>query len=166
MTHKPSKYPIAPELLSITQQQIMQLDQDSMDGAGWEYYMHGFVSGATVFQDTLIGQVRELTIVNNVEIKVSGPEIYTSCSCSRTGGVCKHAIALLYSWTNDADSFIDVGKSIAEIERLSKERLLSALRRILIHDPKYIAYALGRYPVGGGEIDETLFDEDDFEGTL
>ena len=156
---KKPQYPIAEELLSITQEQIVQLDQEIADGEGWEFYSKGFVSGATVFQDTLLGQVRELTTINNIEIKVRNREIYTSCSCSRTGGICKHAIALLYCWINDNEHFINVGTSLEQLGKFNKDELLIILKRILVRDPQYIALVFGRF-----EEDERDVFLDDFFG--
>ena len=155
-SRKRPQYPIAEELLSITQEQVVQLDQEIADGEGWEFYSKGFVSGATVFQDTILGQVRELTAINTIEIKVRNREIYTSCSCSRTGGICKHAIALLYCWTNDNDSFINVGTSLEKLEKFDKEELLNILKRILVRDPQYITLAFGRF---GEEESDVFFDD-------
>ncbi len=147
-------YPIAEELLSLTQEQIAQLDQDTSEGEGWEFYSKGFVSEATVFQDTLLGRVRELTTINHTEIKVRDREIYTSCSCAKSGGVCKHAIALLYCWTNDPENFINVGESIEKLEKFDKEELVNIIKRILKRDPKYIALAFGRFTEEDGIIDD------------
>ncbi|MDZ7295970.1 MAG: hypothetical protein ONB14_11185 [candidate division KSB1 bacterium] len=155
------RYPIAAELLSLTHEQIAQLDQECTGGRGWEFYANGFVSGATVFRDTLIGQVREFTMVNIVEIKVRGREIYTSCTCSHRGGVCNHAVALLYSWTNDGESFLDVGESMDELEKLDKGDLLRIVRRILVREPKFLALALGR---DAADDDDSLIEDDPLFG--
>ncbi len=157
MLKQSSKYPIAAELLSITHEQVAQLDQECAGGRGWEFYANGFVSGATVFRDTLIGHVREFTRVDIVEIKVRGPEIYTSCTCSHRGGVCTHALALLYSWINDGESFLDVGESMNELEKLDKGDLLRIVRRILVREPKFLALALGR---DAADDDDSLIEDD------
>lgn len=157
MLRQSAKYPIAAELLSITPEQVAQLDQECTGGHGWEFYANGFVSGATVFRNTLIGQVRELTMVNIVEIKVRGREIYTSCTCSHRGGICNHALALLYSWINDGESFLDVGESMDELEKLDKGDLLRIVRRILVREPKFLSLALGR---DAADDDDSLLEDD------
>ena len=163
MKNNLNKYPVSDALRSITQEQVTELDQESTGGEGWEYYSKGFVSGATVCQDVLLGQIRELSAVNNVEIKVRGQEIYTSCSCSRTGGVCHHAIALLYAWVDDAENFIDVGKAINELAQLDKEQLVKILQRILIRAPKFISLAVGRFTEEDSDVnEEDFFDEEGF----
>jgi|YNPNPStandDraft_1061719.scaffolds.fasta_scaffold101437_1 uncharacterized Zn finger protein len=157
MLRQSSKYPIAPELLSLTSEQVAQLDQECTGGRGWDFYANGFVSGATVFRNTLIGQVRELTMINLVEIKVRGREIYTSCTCSHRGGICDHALAVLYSWVNDGESFLDVGESMDELEKLDKVDLLRIVRRILVREPKFLSLALGR---DAADDDDSLIEDD------
>jgi len=159
------KYPVSEDLLSISQEQIAQLDQEISDGQGWQFYNNGFISGATVFQDTIIGRVRELSSVSTVEIKVHGNNIYVSCNCSTSNEICVHAVALLYSWVNDAESFLNVGKSLDELERLDKEELVGIIRKILVRDPKYLQLMLGRDAADDDHLldDGTFFLPDDLD---
>jgi len=58
------------------------------------------------------------------------------CSCPvGAGGHCKHAVALLLTWLDDPDAFVEVEDLETALERRSKAELIALIRRMM-----------GRYP--------------------
>lgn len=140
MENKDDDYEIAPELQEITERQVGILDQENTNGEGWEYYCNGQVIRAAVFGNRISGTIREYLEEFNVEIRVDEHEIMTSCTCGSRDGVCKHTIALLYSWINDQKDFINVGDQIRKLQRMEKQDLIEALERIIRYDPINIRF--------------------------
>lgn len=130
--------PISPLLTDFNLEQIAALDQELTDGEGWEFYSNGQIKCATVFENKLSGRVGNFIEEYEVEIVVMGEEVRSSCNCSRTGEICKHVIALLYSWVNDTEGFLDVGDSLQKLRSYDRERLLEIVVNIIRHDPKNI----------------------------
>ena len=131
-------YPISQALEDLEYKQIADLDENLTDGEGWEFYSSGQIRRATVFENKLAGRVGNFFEEYEVEIIVSDSELRGSCNCSRTGQFCKHMLALLYCWVNDAEGFTNVGDSLLELKSYEKERLLEIVANIIIHDPKNI----------------------------
>ena len=99
---------ISPILTNISQQQIAILDQENTNGEGWNYYCNGQVIHAVVFRNKLLGIIREYIEDFKVQIKVDEHEISCSCSCDSENVICKHIVALLYSWIYDQNEFINL----------------------------------------------------------
>lgn len=151
------EYTISPDLLEINERQIAILDQENVDGEGWDYYCNGEVVRATIFENKISGTVRELVDSFDVEIKAVQNEITTSCSCGTKEGVCKHTIAFLYSWVNDRADFMDVGISMKKLQRMERQELIDIIERVLQNDPTNVRFFSDR------DYDE---DELDIEGLL
>lgn len=135
MTYSYDIYEIAPELKEINERQVGILDQENTDGEGWDYYCNGQIIRAAVFGNRITGTVREYIEEFNVEIRVDHHEITTSCTCGTRQGVCKHIIALLYSWINDKEDFINIGDQIKKLYNMDKQELIDVIERIIHNDP-------------------------------
>jgi len=150
-------FTIAPELLKINERQIAILDQENTDGEGWDYYCNGQVVRAAIYQNRIVGTVRELVETFDVEIKVEQNEIITSCSCGSREGVCKHTVAFLYSWVNDRSDFLNVGNSIKKLYTMEKRDLIDIIVRVIQNDPTNVRFFFNN------ALDE---DELDIEGLI
>ncbi len=151
------EYAISPDLLEINERQIAILDQENVDGEGWDYYCNGEVVRATIFENKISGTVRELVDSFDVEIKADQNEITTSCSCGTKDVVCKHTIAFLYSWVNDRVDFLDVGISMKKLQKMERQELIDIIERVLQNDPTNVRFFSDR------DYDE---EELDIEGLL
>lgn len=140
MKQKGNKFPISSELMSITEQQVSHLDQEVAEGKGWDFYCNGQVVQSTVFQDRLSGIVVDDFNQYNVEIKIDKDQIIGTCNCSVRGQICKHIVALLYSWVNDGEGFEDVGNALQLLENKNKEELLAIISRMIVKNPRNIVY--------------------------
>ena len=135
MAFSEESYKISSELEDINERQVGILDQESTDGEGWEYYCNGQIVRAAVIGNRIVGTIREYLEDFNVVIKVDDKEITTSCSCGTREGVCKHIIALLYSWINDKDDFVNIGDQIKQLHLMEKQELIDVIERIIQNDP-------------------------------
>ncbi len=135
MTYSDDVYEIAPDLKEINEHQVGILDQENTNGEGWDYYCNGQIIRAAVFGNRITGTVREYIEEFNVEIRAGHHEITTSCTCGTRQGVCKHIIALLYSWINDKEDFINIGDQIKKLYNMEKQELIDVIERIIQNDP-------------------------------
>ncbi len=140
MSFSEETYEIAPELKNINERQIGILDQENTDGEGWDYYCNGQIVRAAVSGNRISGIVRDYIEEFNVVIRVDEHEITTSCSCGTRDGVCKHIIALLYSWIHDKDDFINIGDQVKKLQGMEKQQLINVIERIIQNDPINIRY--------------------------
>jgi len=140
MNEKNDNFRISNDLTSLTEQQISYLDQEVSEGKGWEFYCNGQVIQSTVFQNRLSGIVVENFDQFSVEVKISDSQIIGTCNCGIRGQICKHVVALLYSWVNDGEGFEDVGNSLRLLENKNKEELLAIISRMIVNNPRNIVY--------------------------
>ncbi len=122
--------------IKITERQIALLDQENTNGEGWNFYCTGQIVHASVFNDEISGIVRDFSENNQVNIKFREHEIECSCSCSSKRVICKHVIALLYSWINDREEFINIATFMDHLKTLKKDRLIEILKELLIDNPR------------------------------
>ena len=126
---------ISKDLESINERQVAILDQDSTNGESWDYYCNGQIINATVNKNRISGIVRELGDEFHIEITVSENEISSYCSCGLKESVCKHVIALLYSWVNDREDFVNINSLIKRLHQMEKHELIEIFERIFEDSP-------------------------------
>jgi len=143
---------ISPDLKTINERQIGILDQENTDGQGWEYYCNGQIIRAAVLGNKISGTVREYFEEFDVEIRVDHHEISTSCTCGTRDAICKHSLALLYSWIHDQRDFINIGDQIKRLHDMEKYELIDVIERILVNDPVNVRF-----------LNSSSFDESDLD---
>jgi len=131
---------LSPILTNITQKQVAILDHDNTNGEGWDYYCNGQVIHAIVSKNEISGIIREYLEDFKVEIKVNEFEISCTCSCDSKNVICRHIVALLYSWVFDKSEFINLNKFLNQLENMDKEKLIKAIERFIINDPRNIKF--------------------------
>ncbi|UCE07108.1 MAG: SWIM zinc finger family protein [bacterium] len=157
MAYSEDSYEIAPELKDINERQVGILDQENTDGQGWDYYCNGQIIRAAVLGNRITGTVREYIEEFNVEIRVDRYEITTSCTCGTRQGVCKHIVALLYSWIHDKEDFINIGDHIKRLHDMNKQELIDVIERIIQNDPINVRFFSGySYDEGGLDIEDLI----------
>jgi len=144
---------VSSDLASLDSVQIEALDRNAASGKAKEYYENVQVTRATVYRNKLYGRVGNFLEEHQVEITVHENEISSSCTCGEARNICKHAIALLYSWVNDGRDFRNIGKTLIEIKKMDKERLLEIVSNIIRLHPDFIDLFLARQRPDWDEID-------------
>jgi uncharacterized Zn finger protein len=158
MSYDEDLYTIAPELREINERQIGILDQENTDGEGWDYYCNGQIVRAAVLGNRISGTIREYTEEFDVVIRVDLHEVTTSCTCGTKQGVCKHIVALLYSWIHDKEDFINIGDQIKKLHDMEKQQLIDVIERIVQNDPINVRF-FSDYSLDFNELDvERLMD--------
>ncbi len=135
MNNKGNKYLISKELDSINEREIAILDQENTDGSSWDYYCNGQIIQATVYNNRISGVIKELADEFHVEITADENEISSNCSCGFKEGVCNHVVALLYSWVNDREDFVNIGTLIRRLHDKDKQELIEIIERIFENNP-------------------------------
>jgi len=151
-------FSISKALLEITERDVTLLDQEVSNGEGWESYNRGEIINPTVLYNKLSAIFHEQFQEYTIEVQINGAEISTKCSCGSYGKICKHVVALLFSWVSDSDGFINVGNSLHEFQKKDKTDLLHIIARIFIKNPQNIFLLNG--------VDPLDDDYDDAEGLL
>ena len=152
MSYDEDLYTIAPELREINERQIGILDQENTDGEGWNYYCNGQIVRAAVLGNRISGTIREYTEEFDVVIRVDLHEVTTSCTCGTKQGVCKHIVALLYSWIHDKEDFINIGDQIKKLHNMEKQQLIDVIERIVQNDPINVRF-FSDYSLDFNELD-------------
>ena len=151
---------ISPILTNITQKQVAILDQENTNGEGWDYYCNGQVIHAIVSKNDISGIIREYLEDFKVQIKVNEFEIFCKCSCDSENVICRHVVALLYSWVFDKSEFINLDKFLNKLENMEKEKLIKVVERFIVDDPRNIKFFNTQrdFEVNDFDIDNLTFD--------
>ncbi|NOZ61215.1 MAG: hypothetical protein GXO74_06000 [Calditrichaeota bacterium] len=145
---------IVEELMNISERMVALLDNENTDGESWDYYCNGQVVKAAVFRNKITATVREVVDEFQIQIIADGRQLLSSCSCGARDRLCKHVISLLYSWVNDREDFLDVGRMVENLDSMEKSELVEVIERILRTDPSKARFLKRRYE------DEFDVDED------
>ena len=129
-----NSYAVSNYLYDLTEKQIATLDQEVANGAGWHLYCDSYINRPTVFKNKISGRFRNFSEDYIVEIKVDEKQITTFCSTCRSGEICVHAVALLYSWIYDSEGFINLADSIKQFDGMDKSELIEIIARMLLKD--------------------------------
>ena len=145
---------IVQDLLDLRISHVEALDRRATLGKSEQYYQNAMISHASVYRNQLFARVGNFLESFEVSITVHGKEISSSCSCGNARKICKHTIALLYSWVNDSQDFLNIGKSLQEIQNLDRDRLVEIIVNILRHNPAYIDFFLSKRALEWDEIED------------
>lgn len=137
---KTADYTISDGLFTLTEKQVVTLDQEATNGTGWNLYCQSYINRPTVFKNKISGRFRNIEQDYFVEVKVEERQITTFCSTCRNGEICEHSVALLYSWIYDRDGFTNVGDSIKRLKKMNKDELIEIIAKILAKDMENIEY--------------------------
>jgi len=148
---------ISPELASLTFSQIQALDREATNGETFAYYESSQVSRATVYRNRISGIVGNFVEQFQVQITVHQQEISGYCSCGKSLHICKHVVALLYSWVNDGGDFLNVEHALSEIREMDRDRLIEVVSNIIRHDPQYLDLFFAKNKEEWDEIDPDPF---------
>jgi len=144
-------------LKNLTFEQVQALDREVTNGQAFRYYENSQVSKATVYRNKISGMVGNFAERYEVHVTVHEQEISGSCTCGRSLKVCKHVVALLYSWVNDGGDFLDVGQALKKIKDMDRDRILEVVSNIIRHDPQYIDLFFAKNTQDWDEIDQDPF---------
>lgn len=150
-----NKLQISDYLKKITERDVNLLDQEATDGEGWNTYCNGQITNPTVLHDHISGICFDHFAEYSVDVRVMQNQISSKCSCEQHGSICKHVVALLYSWINDGEAFRNIGQTIQDMQTKNKDELIEILTKILTRNPQSV------FLISGSESDE---DFDDIDG--
>ena len=154
MNARPLHNDISPQWREITHEQVADLDRAATNGASWDFYCGSYIHHPTVCGNKMSGLVQDAVAEYFAEIRVDQNRLIAGCNCGERTGICKHAVALLYSWVDDGDGFLNVADALKRLRHKDKEDLLAILGRLLMLDPRNLSLLDENSPVGSFEEDD------------
>ena len=125
-------------LYDIDESHLATLDQEATNGEAWQLYCDSYITRPTVFQNKISGRFKNFSEDQLVEVEVEEKQITTFCSTCRSGEICIHAVALLYSWVDDSDAFANVAEALRQLEDMDKGELIQIIARMLLKNSNNI----------------------------
>ena len=147
------KETISEELRTLQLSDVEEFDQNATSGKTLEFYDNSQISSAMVYKNRISGVVGNFVEKHQVEITLHEREIVSSCTCSKSRRICKHAVALLYAWVNDGMDFTNVEQALHQIKKLPKEQLIDIVTNIIRQNPSAIDLFLAKDKPNWDEID-------------
>ena len=89
----------------------------------------------------------------DIDIVIKRYSIAYACTCNGSGRLCHHVLSTLFTYKNHAETFFDLDRYIADLNRLPKRELVDKLRTIVSHQPEVLRY------IGIEEFREPLVEE-------
>ncbi|MFU8766187.1 MAG: hypothetical protein ACNA7I_00705 [Candidatus Methanoperedens sp.] len=126
-------------MTELTEDEIREIFSDKTFFKGQDYYDGGHVLRPVKIENTLYAQVLgSASSPYEVRAYIADSNISTECTCP-VGNMCKHGVALLLQWVNDASSFIDADKFIQTLENMNKDEIINILKNIIKQNPSLVA---------------------------
>ncbi|HEY8415681.1 MAG TPA: hypothetical protein VIK99_07915 [Thermaerobacter sp.] len=119
-----------------------------------DLFLLGRVRNRLVSGNRLLAEVtgtRDTYLVTvDVLASPTGPDAIGRCQCPRRprSGLCKHAIAVLYAWVHEPDSFQSVDRRLDRLAALPRASLLALIRRLVELEPALLAEVDAGLPAG------------------
>jgi len=130
-------------LENLKEEDLRSLCGEAVLKRGFDYYRQKRVLHPIIHNDHMHANVAGSSYEPyRVEIRAKGnniKDLSISCTCPYEDGVCKHAIALLYTWIRAPSIFSSIKLLDMNLEGLSKEQLLNILRKLLEEEPSLIS---------------------------
>lgn len=141
------------ELSSLNIADVESLDANATSGKSQEFYQNSQITSAMVYHNRISGVVGNFVERHQIEISVHQKELASSCTCSKSRRICKHAVALLYAWVNDGKDFTNVELALQHIRKLKKEQLLEIVTNIIRQNPAAIELFMAKNEPDWDEIE-------------
>ena len=143
MLRRKRKLSVHSVLENLKEEDLRSLCGEAVLKRGFDYYRQKRVLHPIIDNDHMHADVAGSSYEPyRVEIRAKGnniKDLSISCTCPYDDGVCKHAIALLYTWIRAPLIFSSIKLLDMNLERLSKEQLLNILRKLLEEEPSLIS---------------------------
>lgn len=146
------KYGTSKFLYDINESHVATLDKEATNGEAWQLYCDSYITRPTVFQNKISGRFKNFSEDQLVEVEVEEKQITTFCSTCRSGEICIHAVALLYSWVDDSDAFANVAEALRQLEDMDTGELIHIIARMLLKNSNNIDL-----------ISEKTIEDDDYD---
>lgn len=146
------KYDTSKFLYDINESHVATLDKEATNGEAWQLYCDSYITRPTVFQNKISGRFKNFSEDQLVEVEVEEKQITTFCSTCRSGEICIHAVALLYSWVDDSDAFANVAEALRQLEDMDTGELIHIIARMLLKNSNNIDL-----------ISEKTIEDDDYD---
>ena len=148
------------QLKNLALHQVEALDREATGGKGLAYYENALISHPAVYHNHISGRVGNYLENYDVRITFHENEIAGSCPCQRSHKICKHIVALLYSWVNDSDEFLDIQTVLQHVHTMKKGELVEIVENILRQNPEFADLFLHKQPLDWDEIDPSITNMD------
>jgi hypothetical protein len=159
MLRRKRKLSVHSVLENLKEEDLRSLCSEAVLERGFDYYRQKRVLHPIIGNDHMRAEVAGSSYEPyRVEIRAKGSNIKDlsiSCTCPYEDGVCKHAIALLYTWIRAPSSFSSIKLLDVNLERLSKEQLLNILRKLFEEEPSLISIIKFHSDIELGEPGDT-----------
>lgn len=127
------------DLPKLTEKAIRQRFDDRSLERGRKYFHNGAIF-ETRRQGSMLKALCEGSMPQPYRVRVSFDEkgiTDAECSCPvGDGGYCKHVAALLLTWRERPDDFVEVEELDASLERRSKAELIALIKQMLARQPE------------------------------
>jgi uncharacterized Zn finger protein len=126
------------DTLSLTESQIRDwVDAGSFE-RGWGYFESGHILNPRRQGNTLKARCwGSMPTPYRLQVTL-GPEgiVAGHCSCPvGAGGHCKHVVAMLFTWVDDPEAFLEMEDLETSLQRRSKEELVVIIERMINRCP-------------------------------
>lgn len=149
---------VDPELQNLELSQVESLDREATGGKGLSYYESALITRPSVFHNHISARVGNYLENFDVRVTFHENEIAGSCPCQRSRKICKHVVALLYSWVNDQEEFLDVEEVLTQVRAMKKEQLVGIVETIVRQNAELAEFFLQRQQPDWDEIDPGVTD--------
>lgn len=120
--------------MKITLQSINKKFSNNIFSRGMEYYNSGYVCYAMKFGNRLYAKVIG-SADSPYSVEINLKTFDSECTCPYSVR-CKHAVAVLLFYMKKRNQVIDADMRFAKLEKLSKEELLSMIKKMMENEPE------------------------------
>ena len=138
----PTHRPAADDLLAaVDEAMLVRLVPEPVRIRALDLFLLGRVEHRLVSGPRLLAEVRGTRGIYRTVVHVlrgpDGPDAAGQCECPRraAGGLCKHAVALLYAWIHEPGTFASVDQRLQHLEGRPRGELLEVIRRFVEEEP-------------------------------
>ncbi len=141
----PGRPPADHLLAAVDEAMLARLAPEPVRIRALDLFLLGRVEHRLVSGVRLLGEVRGSRGVYRTVVHVlrgpEGPDAAGQCECPRRarGGLCKHAVALLYAWIHAPETFASVDQRLEHLEERPRGELLELIRRLVEEEPALLA---------------------------
>lgn len=131
-------------LLGLKYDDIAALAPGVIAARGWAYYQEERVFARVFLGDRIAARVVGSDCDYRTLVAESGDMLSFECDCPFDGPVCKHAIALLFSWVLRRGEFADVARPVARLAEMPAGQVARLLVELAGADWSLFHEAAGR----------------------
>lgn len=142
---RPTGKAVESVLTAVDEAMLARLVPEPVRIRALDLFLLGRVESRLVSGTRLLGEVRGTRGVYRTVVHVlrgpGGPDAAGQCECPRRarGGLCKHAVALLYAWIHEPATFASLDERLDRLAERPRAQLLEVIRRLVEEEPALLA---------------------------